>query len=122
MVPVRAWLAVNWRALASTAYGVPVEVVWALLRAADALTDRFVKNFIILAFFRAALALAHVGVHILIRRAGAHDHVVVALATARIGVPEEVIWAVVGCLGLCTEATALSRVEVVRWRALVRVA
>ena len=66
MVPVGAFEAVNWSALTSTAHGVPVEVVGAWRRAADALTDGLVENFIFSALFRATLAFTDIGVDVLI--------------------------------------------------------
>lgn len=66
MVPVRALEAVNWSALAGTAHRVPVEVIGTGRRAADALTDGLVENFIFGALCRAALALADIGVDVLI--------------------------------------------------------
>lgn len=118
LVPVEAWSAVHWCTGTLAVHRVPVEVVWTLHRAADALADCFVENFIFTAFCGRTLALANVSVQI--ETWVTRVHGIAAVTAAGLRVPEEVRWAVVGGLWFLADAATFSRVEVMRSRAFVR--
>ena len=87
-------------ALATTVHRAPVEVVRALLRATDALTDGFVEDLILWAFSWTALALARFRVNVLTFCTGSLHNKVVAFTLAGRRVPVKLIRTVVWGFGL----------------------